>query len=432
MCTQEGQGRGDVTPSLVAFEVALKTDEMRDGLLAPGVPVWDRLNGVPRQHDLTYMTTNALTLNEPLWCLFVPSATWRFLCPEIETAVETTRALELTWRESFATTAAKKALLVSLGLMIFQQLSGINAVVFYLADIFKHREGISRAELCGRCRRCTAEVVMFVSTEKESAGLSCVVAAGGLMEAGSELAPSTASIIIGVIQVIASFISTLVVDRAGRRIMLMASHSVMGICSIILGIYFHIKEDVPNIGWLPLASLCVYIVLFSFGVGPIPWLMVGELFPAQIKGAASSIACLVNWLLSFIVTKFFSDLLTSIGPDYTFWMFGVILCVGTLFVFFIVPETKGKTLEEIQSDLGGAGNKGGPEEIKLPQYGKERLNGTAAMFDAQFTSQHQRLSDTFENTLIVPNNPCSGKDAGGEFLFGFRRGFVHQDEHVTP
>ncbi|XP_063228368.1 facilitated trehalose transporter Tret1-like [Bacillus rossius redtenbacheri] len=241
---------------------------------------------------------------------------------EIETAVETTKALQLSWRESFSTPAAKKALLVSLGLMIFQQLSGVNAVIFYSSDIFK--------------------------------------------DAGSTLAPSKASIVIGVIQVIATFISTQVVDRAGRRPLLMASHAVMSACAITLGVYFHVKEDVAGIGWLPLASLCVYIVLFSFGVGPIPWLMVGELFPAGIKGAASSVACLVNWLLSFVVTKFFVDMVASIGPDWTFWIFGAVLAVGTAFVYFVVPETKGKTLEEIQADLGGDKRKRDPEELKMP------------------------------------------------------------------
>nr|CAD7427427.1 unnamed protein product [Timema monikensis] len=230
----------------------------------------------------------------------------------IENVVDTSRAQKLSLRESFNTTAAKKALLVSLGLMVFQQLSGVNAVIFYTSNIFT--------------------------------------------EAGSDIKPAIATIIVGVIQVIATFISSLCIDKLGRRILLIASDAVMTICSAVLGVFFYLKHngnDVSNIGWLPLVSVCLFIVMFSFGFGPIPWLMVGELFPNQIKGTASSIACLLNWFLSFLVTKFFSDMVTAFGIYTTFWIFSAISCLGTIFVFFIVPETKGKSLEEIQKELGG-------------------------------------------------------------------------------
>nr|CAD7588282.1 unnamed protein product [Timema genevievae] len=177
-----------------------------------------------------------------------------------------------------------------------------------------------------------------------------------LQEAGSDIKPAIATIIVGVIQVIATFISSLCIDKLGRRILLIASDAVMTICSTVLGVFFYLKHngnDVSNIGWLPLVSVCLFIVMFSFGYGPIPWLMVGELFPNQIKGTASSIACLLNWFLSFLVTKFFSDMVTAFGIYTTFWIFSAISCLGTIFVFFIVPETKGKSLEEIQKELGG-------------------------------------------------------------------------------
>ena len=104
--------------------------------------------------------------------------------------------------------------------------------------------------------------------------------------AGSDLEPSTATIIVGVIQVVSTFISTLVVDRLGRRILLLISDCVMAICTLLLGIYFYLlneHDDVSNLGWLPLTSVCVFIVVFSLGYGPIPWMMVGELFPHRSK-----------------------------------------------------------------------------------------------------------------------------------------------------
>lgn len=176
-------------------------------------------------------------------------------------------------------------------------------------------------------------------------------------EAGSELEPSTATIIVGVIQVVITFISTLVVDRLGRRILLMISGGVMAICTLLLGVYFYLStetDDSTDLGWLPLTSVCVFIVAFSLGYGPIPWMMVGELFAPQIKGFASSLSCVLNWLLAFLVTRFYSDLKDAFSTQATFWIFAVISAIGTVFVFFIVPETKGKTLDEVQRVLGGS------------------------------------------------------------------------------
>jgi len=176
--------------------------------------------------------------------------------------------------------------------------------------------------------------------------------------AGSSIDPETQTIIVGVIQVVITFISTLVVDRLGRRILLMLSDGIMAICTLLLGIFFYLKtetdEDTSNLGWLPLTSVCVFIVMFSLGYGPIPWMMVGELFAPQIKGFASSLSCILNWILAFLVTKFYSDLANAFGTHTTFWIFAVISAIGTVFVFFLVPETKGKTLDEIQRELGGS------------------------------------------------------------------------------
>lgn len=105
--------------------------------------------------------------------------------------------------------------------------------------------------------------------------------------AGSNMAASTSTIIVGVMSVVATYISTLVVDKLGRKILLLSSALVMGICTALIGVFFYLQSsnyDVTSIGFIPLISLCVFIILFSFGFGPIPWMLIGEIFPAQIKG----------------------------------------------------------------------------------------------------------------------------------------------------
>ncbi|XP_011497305.1 PREDICTED: facilitated trehalose transporter Tret1-2 homolog isoform X2 [Ceratosolen solmsi marchali] len=215
--------------------------------------------------------------------------------------------------QALRTKAARKGLVIAFGLMFFQQLSGINAIIFYAGSIF------------------------------ESANKSISV--------------NVSTLIVGIIQVIAVFLSTLVVDKLGRRILLFVSIVVMLVTTFFLGTYFYLQRqtsvDVTHIGWLPLLCVCVFIFLFSVGFGPIPWLMIGELFSSTTKGISGSSACFFNWLMAFVVTKYYSSLELAAGTYTCFWLFSAICAIGSVFVLVLVPETKGKTLEEIQHELGG-------------------------------------------------------------------------------
>lgn len=209
--------------------------------------------------------------------------------------------------------ATIRAITISFGLMFFLQLSGINIVIFYTSSIFK--------------------------------------------AANTGIDSELATILVGVMQVLATFVASMVVDRVGRRVLLLISISVMAVCKLILGVYFLLKDQdeksVASIGFLPVLALCLYIIVFSLGFGPIPWLMVGELFAPDMKGVAGSAAGSFSWLFAFAVTKSFASVQSAIGAGPTFFMLAGFSTVGTVFVWFIVPETKGKTLAEIQVMLGG-------------------------------------------------------------------------------
>lgn len=100
----------------------------------------------------------------------------------------------------------------------------------------------------------------------------------------------------------------------------------------------------------------MFIIVFSMGFGPIPWIMLGELFPGNVKGIASAVTAAFNWMLAFAVTKSFQNLLDVLGSPVTFWLFAVMCIAGTIFTAVLVPETKGKDLEEIQLQLSGKKN----------------------------------------------------------------------------
>ena len=125
---------------------------------------------------------------------------------------------------------------------------------------------------------------------------------------------------------------------------------------ICLGTFFYmknIKVDVSSFGWLPLSSFVVYVVGFSLGFGPIPWLMMGEILPAKIRGSAASIATAFNWSCTFLVTKTFHDLTYYIGTHGTFWLFGQFCILGLIFTVIFVPETRGRSLEDIERGFAG-------------------------------------------------------------------------------
>ncbi|KAL2513019.1 Sugar transporter ERD6-like 6 [Abeliophyllum distichum] len=200
-------------------------------------------------------------------------------------------------------------LMIGIGLLALQQLTGTNGVIFYSAAIF------------------------------ESAGIS---------------SSNIATVGVGAIQVIATAISTWLVDKTGRRLLLITSSSGMAISLLVVAVAFFVKGFVSEdsslysiLGILSVVGVVCMIVAFSLGMGPIPWLIMSEILPIKIKGLAGSVATLINWFFSWVITMTAPLLLDwSSGGTFTFYMLMSIFTV--IFVAIWVPETKGKTLEEIQ------------------------------------------------------------------------------------
>lgn len=230
--------------------------------------------------------------------------------------------------------STRKALLISIGMMLFLQLSGINIVIFYTGSIFDAANTGIPAEL--------------------------------------------ATILVGVMQVLATFVASMVVDRLGRRILLLASIATMGVCNVLLGVYFYLKHEngddsVSDLGWLPVFALCLYIIGFSLGMGPIPWLMVGELFAPDVKGVAGSAAGSSSWIFAFAVTKSFASIAAAINLGPTFFLLAGFAVMGTVFVYFVVPETNGKSLAEIQLMLEGEGASQQPDTGTTASVSDEKI-----------------------------------------------------------
>lgn len=167
----------------------------------------------------------------------------------------------------------------------------------------------------------------------------------------------------------------LLVEKFGRRILLVMSALLMCVSLVALGVFFYIENNqecpqlhnlpinvkascsgggqfspdlVQDLGWLPLVSLMLFVFAFSIGFGPLPWVLNGELFPTEAKALATSTASAFNWLCAFFVSKFALNLDTALGTAGTYWLYAVICAAGTAFCALVVPETKGKTSDEMK------------------------------------------------------------------------------------
>ncbi|CAH1991121.1 unnamed protein product [Acanthoscelides obtectus] len=224
------------------------------------------------------------------------------------------------FRQAMKTKAAKKATLICFMLMFYQQFCGISSMLFYAQELF------------------TAAGCQYEPVE-----------------------PPLCVIIFGCIQLIATIFCAVAIERVGRKILLMTSCGLMALASMIIGAFFILKHrNILNEGALkyfecvlPLVGTTIFIVAFSMGLGPIPWMAPAEIFPPEVKSICTATAATFNWLLVFLVSKFYLNLADSIGHDSTFFIFAAISISGVIFTRFVVPETKGKTFAEIVKDLTG-------------------------------------------------------------------------------
>lgn len=137
----------------------------------------------------------------------------------------------------------------------------------------------------------------------------------------------------------------------------MVSAVGMAVSQGLLAYFFHLKddnhEDVSGLSWLPIMCLIGYIITYCLGFGPIPWAVMGEMFPPNVKSVASTFTSATCWVCGFIITKYFAIIAELIGKSGSFGLFGGCCVVALVFVYKFLPETTGKSLQEIQDILNG-------------------------------------------------------------------------------
>lgn len=201
------------------------------------------------------------------------------------------------------TPALRIVLIVGIITAMLQQVTGINAVMYYAPEIFR----------------------------QTGAGTS-----GSL----------TQTIMVGLVNLIFTALSLWLVDKLGRKLLLLVGSIFMTISLTIIGFAFHTGQ---TSGPIVLICILVYVAAFAISLGAVVWVILSEIFPSRIRGFATAVATMALWGADFAVSQSFPPLLASAGPAITFWIFGATSLFTFLFTWGVIPETKGKSLEEIEA-----------------------------------------------------------------------------------
>ncbi|WP_067481514.1 sugar porter family MFS transporter [Actinomadura hibisca] len=212
------------------------------------------------------------------------------------------------WRE-LASPRLRPMMVVGLGLAIIQQIVGVNTVIYFSPTILTYTG----------------------------------------LKADDAIAQA---LTVGITNVVFTVLAILLLDRVGRRTLLIAGTAGLTAALALLAAFFGFgwQQEAP---WLALAALVLFIASFAVGLGPVFWLMISEIFPLAVRGPAMAVCSLANWAANFLVSYYFLQLVDAIGRAWTFWLYAGLAVAGIVFFVARVPETRNRTLEEIERELSG-------------------------------------------------------------------------------
>ncbi len=208
----------------------------------------------------------------------------------------------------------RPALIITVGIFFFQQFSGVNTIIYYSPIIFKM---------------------------------------AGIISNTQSIIPA---IIIGGVNVLSCFVSVMLLDRVGRRRLYMIGITGMIPSLALLGLCFYFKDALgASLPVFAVLSIVCFIIFIAISLAPLGWLLISEVFPLEVRGVGMSIGSPSHWGFNAIISFTFLSLVNSIGIATTFWFYAAIRIAGLIWGYYYIPETKGKTLEDIEKHWRGGG-----------------------------------------------------------------------------
>jgi sugar porter (SP) family MFS transporter len=213
-------------------------------------------------------------------------------------------------------------------------------------EVLAQEEG-TFGELFSRDYRLPLVIAMFIMLASQFSGINVVMYySTDIFQAatGNADAAFTSSVWIGLVNLVATFVATVFVDNAGRKPLLLLGNAVQVIGLATVGSIYAANPHSPAL----LGGVITYTAAFAIAMGPIPWILCSEIFPAKLRGRAMSLATFAIWLGCYVVSQTFPSLLKAVGPTKTFYFYAACSLATFFFVLLLIPETKGKSLEEIE------------------------------------------------------------------------------------
>lgn len=176
---------------------------------------------------------------------------------------------------------------------------------------------------------------------------------------GSSLSPNDSAIIVGAIQVFGSYLSTILVERAGRRPLLLTSCLGMGICHYTIGVFCYLKTlqyDVSQFSWISILALSIFMISYGLGMGPGPYIVSSEILNRDVSNVVITIGIFTAWGMAFVIVKLFPTIVDLLGINGCFFLLGSFCLIIFAFLFIIMPETKGQPRQLILDRLNGISN----------------------------------------------------------------------------
>jgi sugar porter (SP) family MFS transporter len=205
---------------------------------------------------------------------------------------------------------ARRPMLIGAALAVFQQVTGINTVIYYAPTIFQ-------------------------SAGMSSTSVSILATAG-----------------VGLVNVIMTVVAMIFMDRAGRRPLLLWGLGGMTAMLVVLAGAFAVGAK-GAVALVTVGAVAVYVGFFAIGLGPVFWLLISEIFPLPVRGRGMSVSTVANWGSNFVVTLLFPGVVAALGSSAAFGIFAVLSVAAWVFAYGVVPETSGRSLEEIEAQMGG-------------------------------------------------------------------------------